>query len=112
MQPRDLELSERVATVWQSGVVRKCVALNRQGDLKELQRYLDNELKNFSRFCEGLPGTGRLLTELRGIRKHADRRWDERMNKTMDNTSYIVQQSHNDYRTNQRGNWLDTLDNS
>ena len=112
IQPRDIELSTRVATIWQSAVVRKCVALNRQGELKELQRYLDHEVKYFSRYCEGLPGTGRLLTELRSIRKNSDRRWDERMNKTMDHTHYLVQQSHNDYRSLQRGSWSDSLDNS
>jgi len=111
-QPRDPQLSLRVALVWQSAVVRKCVALNRCGDLKELGRYLDNELKFFGRYCAGLAGADRLVSELKIMREQANRRWDERSNKTMDHTNYITQQSHRDYRSQQRGNWLDSLDNS
>jgi len=111
-QHRNTALSLRVAQAWQSQVVRKGVTLNRQGDLKELGRYLDNELKYFARFCEGLPAPDaeRLVVELKTMRDHASRRWDERSLKTMDHSNYIAQQSQNDYRSHKRGNWLDFLE--
>jgi Ca-activated chloride channel family protein len=109
LQKRDNELSLRVAQCWQSGVVRKCVAFNRQGDLKELGRYLDNELKYFSRYCQSLPDADRLVAELQRMKEQANRRWDERSLKTMDHSSYMTQQSQNDYRSINRGNWSDSL---
>jgi hypothetical protein len=111
-QRRDPDLSLRVAQAWQSGVVRKGVALNRAGDLKELGRYIDSELKYFARYCEGIDGAQQLVSELKRMRDHASRRWDERSLKTMDHSVYVAQQSHSDFRSQKRGSWLDTLENS
>ncbi len=108
-QPRKAELSLRVAKCWQAGIVRKCVALNKRFDLKELGRYLDHELKYFTRYCQGLRGTEYLVAELQGMRERANRRWDERSLKNMDHSSYMTQQSHQDYRSLPRGSWLDSL---
>jgi Ca-activated chloride channel homolog len=108
-QPRDPQLSLCVAQCWQSGVVRKGVALNRQGDLKELGRYLDNELKYFSRYCQGLEGAQRLVSELQRMRDQADRRWDERSRKHMDHLNYLSTTTRNDYRSLDHGNWADSL---
>lgn len=108
-QPRKEELSLRVAKCWQAGIVRKCVALNKRSDLKELGRYLDHELKYFTRYCQGLRSTEHLVAELQGMRERANRRWDERSLKHMDHSSYMTQQSHQDYRSLPRGSWLDSL---
>jgi Ca-activated chloride channel homolog len=108
-QPRKEDLSIRVAKCWQAGIVRKCVALNKRSDLKELARYLDHELKYFTRYCHELHGTEHLVSELQGMRERANRRWDERSLKHMDHSSYMTQQSHQDYRSLQRGSWLDSL---
>ena len=89
-QISNASLGIRVARCWQSGIVRKCVSLNRQGDLKELARYLDNELKYFSRYCLGLRGAEALVNELQQLRARANKMWDERSRKSMDHASYLL----------------------
>ena len=108
-QPRKEELSLRVARCWQAGIIRRCVALNKHRNFQELMRYLDHELKYFQRYCHGLKGTEGLVAELQGMRERANNRWDERSLKHMDHSSYMTQQSHQDYRSLQRGSWLDSL---
>lgn len=111
-QQRDEELSVRVAKVWQAAVVRKAVRINRQGDLRELNRYLEHESRFFGRYCEGLPGTDRLVQEIQRLKDNANHLWDERSRKNMDHSSYLSQQSHQDHRTITRSNWSDELDHS
>lgn len=109
-QPRKEELSLRVAKCWQAAIVRKCVAYNKYKNFPELIRYLDSSLKFFRRYCDDLPGTETLIYELQGMRERANRRWDERSLKHMEHTSYMTQHSHQDYRSLQRGSWLDSLE--
>ena len=108
-QTRKEALSLRVAKCWQSQIVRRCVQLNRKSELNELARYLDYELRYFTRYCHGLNGTAGLVFELQGMRERANRRWGERSLKDMDHSSYMTQQSHQDLRTIERGSWLDSL---
>ncbi len=73
-QPRKAELEcscRKVLASWNSA---QCVALNKRFDLKELERYLDHELKYFTRYCQGLRGTEYLVAELQGMRERANRR--------------------------------------
>ncbi len=107
-QKRDNNLSLRAAQCWQAAIVRKCVTINRQGDLNELGQYLDNELKHFSRYCQSLPGADRLVAELKRMREKANRRWDEHSLKNMDHSNYLQQQSHTNFRKD-KSSWLDYL---
>ncbi len=106
----DEVLGLRVAQCWQSGVVRKSVALNRLGELGQLARYLDSEIKYLSRYCLALPKARHLVSELESLRARADREWNERSRKTMDHTTYLQSQTYYDYRSMVRGGWTESLD--
>lgn len=110
MQMCSSSLGLRVAECWQAIVVRKSVSLNRQQHLKELGRYLENELKYFSRYCRGLQGADRLVRELETLRARAHRVWNERTRKSMDHTTYLQTQTYSDYRSMTRGPWTESLD--
>lgn len=109
-QSRDIELSLKVAEVWQSAIVRKAVKMNREGRLQELTKYVDYELKNFSRFCRDLPGTEELVKALDKMRTVADREWDERSRKSMEYTTYLTQTSQIDHRTLDKAGWWKFLE--
>lgn len=104
-QSRDIDLSVRVAEIWQSNIVRKAVKLNRDNKLSELGRYLDYELRYFVRYCDELPETEVLVQALERMRDIADRNWDERQRKTMDYSGYLTQTSQIDHRTLERAGW-------
>ena len=104
-QARNIELSMRVARVWQAAIVRHAIELNRQADLRGLERYLAEQEHYFSRYCNDLPAA-ELVDELKELRAEANRVWDERARKDMHHSHYSVQHSKLDYRSRDRGNWL------
>jgi Ca-activated chloride channel homolog len=108
-QRRDEAISLQVARIWQAAVVKRAVAMNRIGKLRELQRYLDHEIKYFSRYITGLPNAEHLAAELVKMRDVSDREWNERSRKDMQITTHYSQQGHKDYRTQQRKAWYELL---
>ncbi|MDZ4836965.1 MAG: VWA domain-containing protein [Candidatus Melainabacteria bacterium] len=109
-QSRDIDLSVKVAEIWQSAIVRRAVQINRDGNLSELGKYLDYELKNFCKYCAELPGTDELIMALENMRAVADRDWDERSRKSMEYTTYLTQTSQIDHRTLERAGWWKFLE--
>lgn len=109
-QTRNLDLSLRVAEIWQSNIVRKAVRLNREHKLTDLCKYLDGELKYFARYCDDLPETDQLVSALEQMRVVADRDWDERSRKSMEYTTYLTQTGQIDHRTLERAGWWKYLD--
>lgn len=109
-QSRDIELSVKIAEIWQSGIVRKAVKMNRDNRLRDLQTYLDHEIKHFSRYCADLPGTDHLVSALTKMRDVADRDWDERSRKSMEYTTYLTQTSQVDHRSLERAGWWKFLE--
>lgn len=109
-QSINIELSQRVAEIWQSNIVRKAVRLNREKKLTELCKYLDHELKYFARYCDDIPFTDELVAALEQMRIVADREWDERSRKSMEYTTYLTQTSQIDHRTLERAGWWKFLE--
>lgn len=105
-QARDIELSMRVARVWQAAIVRHAVTLNRLGDLRKLEKYLADEQYYFSRYCNDLPAA-QLIDELAQLKAEANRMWDERARKDMHYSHYSVQHGKADYIKRRDGeDWL------
>jgi Ca-activated chloride channel homolog len=109
-QSRDIELSLKIAEIWQSSIVRKAVQMNRDRDLKNLGQYLDREIRQFIRYCAELPGTDQLITALEDLRAVADRDWDERSRKSMEYTTYLTQTSQIDHRALEKAGWWKFLE--
>lgn len=109
-QPINIELSQRVAEIWQSNIVRKAVRFNREKKLTELCKYLDYELKYFARYCDDIPFTDELVAALEQMRIVADQEWDERCRKSMEYTTYLTQTSQIDHRTLERAGWWKFLE--
>lgn len=109
-QPINIELSQRVAEIWQSNIVRKAVRLNREKKLTDLCKYIDYELKYFARYCDDIPLTDELVAALEQMRIVADREWDERSRKSMEYTTYLTQTSQIDHRTLERAGWWKFLE--
>jgi Ca-activated chloride channel family protein len=109
-QPINIELSQRVAEIWQSNVVRKAVRYNREKKLTELCKYLDYELKYFARYCDDIPFTDELVAALERMRVVADHEWDERSRKSMEYTTYLTQTGQIDHRTLERAGWWKFLE--
>lgn len=109
-QSRDVELSVKIAEIWQSGIVRRAVKMNRENHLRDLQSYLDREIKFFSKYCYGLPDMDHLIRPLLDMRAVADRDWDERSRKSMEYTTYLTQTSQLDHRSLERAGWWKYLE--
>lgn len=101
----DRGIGLRVSQVWHASVVRRAADLNRQGEIKELKRMLDHEIKYLAVYCNELPEARYLVMELEILRKSADQDWHERLRKEMQVTSSKFLSTTNDHRPFDRDAW-------
>ena len=97
-QKRDKELSLRVAELWQSDVVRKASGMNRDGEYREASRMVRTQLAFFSRYCYGIPGTSKLISELELLQDRVRRELSERGRKEMHNYAELRRYSKPEHR--------------
>jgi Ca-activated chloride channel family protein len=79
--PRDPARSRIVAEAWQAQVLRQAMALNRRGDHRGAEHFLDRELRWFERFARGLGGAEALLAELVLLRRRIAEELSPRLRK-------------------------------
>lgn len=97
-QKRDKELSLRVAELWQSDVVRKASGMNRDGEYREASRMVRTQLAFFSRYCYGIPGTSKLISELELLQDRVRGELSERGRKEMHNYAELRRYSKPEHR--------------
>ena len=97
-QARDKKLSLRVAELWQSDVVRKAAEMNRYGDYEAASRMVRTQLAFFSRYCYGIPGTGKLISELELLQDRVRGELSERGRKEMHNYAELRRYSKPEHR--------------
>lgn len=105
-QSKDEKVAMKVARVWQASVVLHAVELNRQGEIRELKRFLDQEIKYLARFVQDLPqSAGVLVGELNQLMKNAGKDWQERVRKDMQVSTYQYLTTTGDHRKIKREHW-------
>ena len=97
-QKRDKKLSLRVAELWQSDVVRKAAEMNRYGDYESASRMVRTQLAFFSRYCYGIPGTSKLISELELLQDRVRGELSERGRKEMHNYAELRRYSKPEHR--------------
>ena len=97
-QKRDKKLSLRVAELWQSDVVRKASGMNREGEYREASRMVRTQLAFFSRYCYGIPGTSKLISELELLQDRVRGEFSERGRKEMHNYAELRRYSKPEHR--------------
>ena len=97
-QKRDKKLSLRVAELWQSDVVRKASGMNRDGEYREASRMVRTQLAFFSRYCYGIPGTSKLISELELLQDRVLHELSERGRKEMHNYAELRRYSKPEHR--------------
>ncbi len=100
-QPRQRALSLEVARVWQGSVLRLAVRLNRDGRYEEARRLLQDELRHFEAYCEGLPQLTGLLGEMRTALADIAQVWDEGRRKEAEIRGWKQMRQERDHRRSQ-----------
>lgn len=108
-QPRDIELSVMIANIWKMAIVRRTMTLNSDRRFEEAERFAQQELHWFHRYCRGLPGVDVHLGEVDRMARHARREFSPVQAKEMMFAAYKVARGENDHRTRQRDHWADNL---
>ncbi len=108
-QPRDMAFSGEVAGAWQTAIVRQAVQLNREGQYRLAQSYIQGQLRHFSRYCEGLPEAARLVAELEMLHGSIAREWDERYRKEAELSSYKMSRRERDVRAAAPASWAEAM---
>lgn len=102
IQPRNMLLSQYVAEVWQSQIIKEVVQLNRQGRYDKAADYILRKMKFFQRYCQDLPEGTRLIGELERTAQRITRPMQERSRKEIHLAHYKQSRNEMDHRTNVR----------
>ncbi len=97
-QPRDLDRSLAVLRAWQTDVLRRMVAMNRDGDHRSATQFLQRQLGYMEPYGRGLPGAEPILAELVMVLRHADETWSERTRKGVFAMSTQLSRGEDDLR--------------
>lgn len=82
-QPRDIPRSVAALTAWQADVLRRTVAMNREGDRRGGKHFLEREIRWIERYARGLPDAEPLLAELVLLLRRAEEEFDPRLRKEL-----------------------------
>lgn len=97
-QPRDSVLAAQVARQWHAHAMHTAMGMNQHGDEAGAQRYLEQELRWFERYCRGLPAAAQWLHSLRHLAATVLRRYAPRAAKEILLGSYKRSRGERDLR--------------
>jgi Ca-activated chloride channel homolog len=109
-QTRDAGLAAQVAARWHAHVLREAATLNRDGAPEAAQAYLDEQIRLFAAYAEGLPGAGDWRAGLRLLREQSGRRWSERARKEVRFFAYRMSAEAPDMLAETREAWTARLE--
>jgi Ca-activated chloride channel homolog len=75
LEPRDDALSAMVAEAWRSYILLRTTALNREQRYDEAEEFVDEQLRYFRCYCEGLAGGPALVAKVERLKRNARRDW-------------------------------------
>lgn len=101
-QPRNIQLSQYVAEIWQSMIVKKVIRLNRNGRYEKAADYILRKMKSFQKYCQGLPEGPRLVAELERTAKRITRPMEERSRKEIHLAHYKMSRNQVDFRIREK----------
>lgn len=87
-QPRDAAATLAAGEAWHAAVILHASRLNRARQWSEAKHYLEQELRFFRGYADGVPALLPLLEELEGVQRQAGRDWGERSRKEVEMLSY------------------------
>lgn len=108
-QERDPEVALRVAERWHARVLRDAMTINREGHYERAEEYVSEQVRHFKRYCEGIPGTERLVDELMRTVSRVGYRMQERSRKEVQLWSSKLHRSEQDYRVEERADYSEYL---
>lgn len=108
-QPRDPVAAAAVARAWHAGVLRRASELNRNGDRRTARAMLENELRWFARYAEGLADAQPLLRDLELLHRRVEYEWGERTRKEIQLRAFKAGRLERDLRKAGRAAWQGRL---
>jgi Ca-activated chloride channel family protein len=108
-QPRNIELSIEIAMIWKMAIVRRTMVLNTDGQFEQAERYAQEELRWFHRYCHGLPGVDADIIELGRMARHAQHRFSPMQAKEVMLAAYKSGRGEIDRRSVKRQHWADNM---
>lgn len=108
-QPRDLALAEVVARQWSASIVATAARLNRDRAFREAEAWLEEQLRHFRRYVEGLEGGHAMICEIEMLAQRVGREFSSRMRKEMVLQSSLAMESRLDRRGAEKAAWAERM---
>ncbi|OAN68287.1 hypothetical protein A8B83_02360 [Rhodobacteraceae bacterium EhC02] len=104
-QRRDAQIAEIVARTWSAHIVATAAKMNRDSAYEEAGRYLEEELRFFKPYVEGLAKAGDMIDELEMLAQRVGQRFSPRMHKEMVIQASLAMESRMDRRGLEKAAW-------
>lgn len=104
-QQRDDALATLIVRVWSAQIVATGARMNREGDYRAAEAYVERELRYFSRYAEGLPQARAMLKEIELLSQRVGQEFSSRMRKEMVFQSTLTMESRSDRRGSDKAAW-------
>ena len=108
-QSRNEEVALSVAVHWHGWLMRQAMEINRHGNYEVASELVREQLHHFQRYCDGLEGTEKLITELQQLQHRVGRRMRERSRKEVTLQSFKGARRERDYRGRSESGYGDFL---
>lgn len=108
-QPRDLALAEVVARQWSASIVATGARLNRDRAFREAEAWLEEQLRHYRRYVEGLESGHAMIREIDLLAQRVGREFSPRMRKEMVLQSSLAMESRLDRRGADKAAWAERM---
>jgi Ca-activated chloride channel family protein len=108
-QPRDLALAEVVARHWSASIVAAAARLNRDRAFREAEAWLEQQLRHFRRYVEGIAGGAAMVREIELLAQRVGREFSSRVSKELVLQSSLVMESRLDRRGDEKAAWAERM---
>jgi Ca-activated chloride channel homolog len=101
-QSRDVPLSLEAAHAWQAEILLRTAVLNREHRYDEAEEFVDEQLRYFRPYCDGLEGGPALVARVERLRRNARRDWGRMAEREVSAVASRISRSEGLYRKSAR----------
>lgn len=104
-QSRDPALAQVVARQWSASMAANAARLNRDRAFREAEAWIEDQLRHFRRYVEGIEGGHAMIREIELLARRVGREFSSRMRKEMVLQSSLEMESRIDRRGSEKAAW-------